>query len=300
MLCTAIDPDLLVFRREHWESLSDHLIERFRILTLHRGVITERGHKLLMSHHLWGLLYQHFPWDVDGKRIGSLRDFRQFVIEDLSKSCFIEHDIADDDVELRPDGVTCTMVNDEEIEAAWTKLLGASASDETLSEREVLVATWDSCGRLRESPTLTVVLSDGEATNEIFFSLVWDEASWSEQIVTLDHWPDISMCVEQYFEEHMNNAGVWNAAQTRLSVECTEGFWNSVQRRCSPEMRDRLIKAVAKKVYGVYGESLGDEKLPNFRRFRVDRFWRVHYQQFDNQIVLEEFGQHDMGLGRRG
>ena len=32
------------------------------------------------------------------------------------------------------------------------------------------------------------------------------------------------------------------------------------------------------------------------RRFRVTTFWRVHYYELDDRLVLEEFGEHNMGL----
>ena len=81
-----------------------------------------------------------------------------------------------------------------------------------------------------------------------------------------------------------------------IPFECTDGFWKSVDDYCQPNMRHLLVKAIAKKVYGILDASLHDEPLGQIRRFRVTTFWRVHYYELDDRLVLEEFGEHNMGL----
>ncbi len=43
-------------------------------------------------------------------------------------------------------------------------------------------------------------------------------------------------------------------------------------------------------------KGLGDEAFKSLRRFRVSRFWRVHYRIEKGSVILLEFGPHDMGM----
>ena len=54
----------------------------------------------------------------------------------------------------------------------------------------------------------------------------------------------------------MANPGMQNYYGVRgqpIPFECTDGFWKSVDDYCQPNMRHLLVKAIAKKVYGILG-----------------------------------------------
>ena len=136
--------------------------------------------------------------------------------------------------------------------------------------------------------TITIISDNGE---EDYLPLVWDEDTWISRLSSEDLWPDLQKCVELYF---LSNAGMRChplSRQPPMEFECTEEFWKSyVNREC-----DLLIKAVTKRVYGILDNRLHDEPLGGLRRFRVTDFWSP-YRLNGNQILLVEFGPHDIGL----
>ena len=81
-----------------------------------------------------------------------------------------------------------------------------------------------------------------------------------------------------------------------IKFACTDQFRKSVDRFCTRALRQLVVKAIAKKVYGVLDSSLGDERIGHSRRLRVTDYWRVHYRASMDGIILEEFGGHDMRL----
>jgi len=112
-------------------------------------------------------------------------------------------------------------------------------------------------------------------------------------------WPDLGKLIDQYFKTNLAMQNYPDLRNEPIPFECSDKFWKSIAQYCNnAKMRDDLTKALAKKVYGMLDASLGDEQLTGrkTRRFRVTRFWRVHYYQQGEQITLDEFGPHNMGL----
>ena len=142
--------------------------------------------------------------------------------------------------------------------------------------------------------TVTVHSVAGNEVHRI--PLVWDEVSWDASLESQNFWPDLEKCVEIYFRSNPGMQSYRQAREHPVPFTCTDAFWKSVQDYCDPTMRRLLIKAIAKKVYGILDSKLNDEPIGDLRRFRVTLFWRVHYRQCGDNIVLEEFGPHDIGL----
>ena len=296
VLLSALDPALLVYQRQHWQTGQQHFVSRIRALALHRATIRKHNQLIAMSNNVRALVYQCFPWNHEYKTIGELRDLRQFVLEELIRV----HDVTEtkkaDCVSLQPRNLTCRYVENVSVLAAWKDLLCACVEEAANSKFDVQVATWETPVLLENSQSLVVSVSSNAVAEDHNLPLVWDENSWAKQLYREDSWPDLQRCVEYYFSADFEMQRYPRVTVNPIPFEWTDSFWKSVEDLCQPQMRRLLVKAIAKRVYGILDSSLGDERLGPIRRFRVTRFWRVHYRQLTNRIVLEEFGEHDMGL----
>ena len=296
MLLSALDPALLVYQQEHWETREAHFFSRIKALAMHRNIIKRDSHQIAISFDIAALIQQFFPWREEYRSIGELRDLRQFMLEELGKAYFIDNTREANEIILQPANLTCAHVETSSVLDAWKQLLGACAEQETNSEFDVQVATWEDPVHIVNSQSVTVTVNNGTSREDHYLPLVWDEYSWANRLNSQDSWPDLHRCVELYFQA---NSGMRSHPDVRLhpiEFEWTETFWKSVEDFCQPRMRPLLVKAIAKKVYGILDSKLGDEPLRHFRRFRVTDFWRVHYSQSGNRVVLEEFGEHNMRL----
>ena len=296
MLLSALDPALLIYQQGHWQSRQSHVFRRMRALSLHRRTIRRHNQQIALSNDIAAQVQQCFPWNQNYKSIGELRDLRQFILEEFSRAHFISGTKSTDDISLQPSDLTCAYVNDATVLDAWKDLLNACLEGEVNSEYDVQVATWESPGVLANQESVAVSITRGAAAEDHHLPLVWNEDSWARQLYAQDSWPDLKRCVEFYFRA---NVGMQRYSQVRsvpIPFDCTASFWKSVDQLCHPRMRRLLVKAIAKKVYGVLDSKLGDEPFGQVRRFRVTGFWRVHYRQCKSGIVLERFGEHDMGI----
>ena len=296
MLLSAFDPALLIYQHEHWQNRQPHFFSRIKALTQHRRFIKKYNQQIAMSEEFAGFVYQSFPWNGNFKSIGELRDLRQFILEELSRVRYIAKAGEAEEVSLQPDGLTCEYVGIPTILDVWKELLCACVEGESNSEFDVQVATWETPAYPEHPPTIIVTINSATGSEDYHLPLVWDEDGWVIRLASQDSWPDLRKCVEFYF---MANPGMQNYYGVRgqpIPFECTDGFWKSVDDYCQPNMRHLLVKAIAKKVYGILDASLHDEPLGQIRRFRVTTFWRVHYYELDDRLVLEEFGEHNMGL----
>ena len=138
-------------------------------------------------------------------------------------------------------------------------------------------------------------MNNGVDKEDHYVPLVWDENTWFSRMGSQEAWPDLQMCVEIYFRSNFGMQSHPQARQNPIPFEWTDSFWKSVDDLCQPPMRQLLVKAIVKKVYGILDSKLHDERIRNFRRFRVTDFWRVNYVERGGRIVLEEFGAHDIG-----
>ena len=296
MLLSALDPALLMYQQEHWQTRQHHFFDRIRALALHRKIMRRYNQQVVVSNEIVAMVYEFFPWKKEYKEISGLHDLRQFLLEGLARACFITKTRGADDVSLQPSNVTCTHIDSVAVFDKWKELLCACVEQESLSDFDVQVATWANPSRLGDSQSLTVTASDHTGHDDYYLPLVWDEFSWANRLGSQDSWPDLQKCVELYFKA---NAGMQSYPHVReypIPFEWTQAFWKSVDDLCHPGMRRLLVKAITKKVYGILDLKLRDEALGQVRRFRVTNFWRVHYSEHSDRIVLEEFGEHDMGL----
>ena len=296
MLVSALDPALLVYQEEHWRTREQHFLSRMKALGLHRKYIRENAQQIIITLRFAALVNQLFPWNKDYQALGELRDLRQFVFEDLGKARYIEESPPPDGVSLQPDHLTCMHVENDAVLDAWEDLLVACVDGDASTEFDVQVATWATPVDLAPSQSITLTINKGSGTEDHHLPLVWDEGSWSSRLSPQDSWPDLPMCVELYLKTNPRMQSHPQCRQQPIPFECTDEFWKSVNDLCQPKMRLLLVKAIAKRVHGILDSKLHDEPLGRIRRFRVTGFWRVHYQQYHDKIVLEEFGEHNIGL----
>ena len=296
MLLSAIDPALLIYQQEHWQARLPHFFTRIKTLLLHYSIIKRYGQQIAMSNEIAALAMECFPWDADSKATAELRDLRQFMHEAFTKAHFITKTRAADAVSFQPSNMTCEHIDNPDVLNAWKELLWACVDEESTCGFDAQVATWESSVHSPNPQSLIVTASDSSGGEDHHLPLVWDQNSWAKRLYSQDYWPDLQRCVELYGEA---NPAMQSHPQLRdepIPFECTDTFWKSVDALCQPRMRHLLVKAVAKRVYGLLDAKLRDESFEQVRRFRVTDFWRVHYREGDGRIVLEEFGEHDMGL----
>jgi hypothetical protein len=298
MLLSALDPALLIHNYEDWQAKAWHCFRRCEALTLHRRVVREYDQKIAMSYEFAGLIYQSFPWNGDFRGISELRDLRQFILQELEKAIYIDTQAARE-ASLQPRGIVCQYVEDPEVVDAWKELLCGCVDATVLNEFDPQIATWETASLHEHSRTmiLTIHDSDAETAPRVYsLPLVWDDDSWALQLVTQKWWPDLQRCVELHFRTNPGMRYYPKVREQPILFECTDAFRKSVERFCKDEqLRRSLIEALAKRVYGILDASLGDESLGEVRRFRVTDFWRVHYHEEDDRLVLEEFGPHSIG-----
>ena len=154
----------------------------------------------------------------------------------------------------------------------------------------VQVGTWNLDGGRGDTQSLTVQIN----SDSYDLPLVWDEESWASQLASQDAWPDLQRCVEFYIQNNPALKNHTSALASPMPFVDTPAFWDSIETYCQPPLRSLLIKAIAKRAYGILDASLGDEAFGSVRRFRVTDFWRVHYTEQDGSLRLEQFGPHDM------
>ena len=298
MLLSALDPALLIHRYEDWQARAPHCFSRFEALTLHRRVIRQYGQKIAMSGTLAGLIYQFFPWNKNYRGISELRDFRQFILQELEKAHYIDTKGAAE-VSLEPTGIVCKYVEALEVIDAWEELLCGCVDETVLNKFDPQIATWETVSLREHSGAMTLTIHDSEAgagTQFHHLPLVWDDDSWAMQLATQEWWPDLQICVEFHFRTHPAMRAYPGVREQPIPFECTYAFWKSVDRFCKDKhLRRRLIEALTKMVYGIYDAGLGVEWLGEICRFRVTDYWRVHCREEDDWLVLEEFGPHSMG-----
>lgn len=295
MLLTAIDPDLLIYDEHDWQTRQEHFFQRVNALSLHRSLNREYGQRIAMSDELVAIVYQAFPWSHTYRGVAELRDLRQFILEELGRVYTISSPAVADSVTLRPEDLTCGRSSVPGVRESWRTLLRTCIGLEDTSEVGLQVATWPLVVQEAECEELFVSIVCQSKNVDYRLPLVWDTASWHSRLGFQDFWPDLHKCVDSYAQ---SNFARYESRRTRvaLSFDCTDKFSRSVVRLCQPPIRHLLIKALAKKVHGIHDVRLHDEALGELRRFRVTRFWRVHYRDLGERILLHEFGPHDMGL----
>ena len=258
-------------------------------------MIRNYGLRIAMSPYFAAAIYQSFPYNPSAKSIPELRDLRQFVYADMARAVYVNGE-APNQVTLQPDHITCEYVAYPEIRAIWKQLLNGCIEYGMQSAYDVHIATWESSAPSSLPKSMTLTIHTDHDAVEYKIPLVWDDGSWIDQLTSLSAWPDLIKCVELYFNTNVGMQAYTGLRQQPLPFECTDQFWKSVNDLCVPRMRLGLVKAIAKKVYGILDPSLGDESIGETRRFRVTDFWRVHYRYSGDKIILDQFGEHNMGI----
>lgn len=299
MLLTTLDPALLIYSYDEWEARAWGCFERYGALTLHRETIREYEQKLAMSVEFVAIVYESFPWNEDYRGIRELGDLREFMLRELQKAYYVDGEVVGG-VSVEPDVALCQGVEDPEAIDVWRKLLCGCVSESTQEGLEPVVGTWES-EHLGECTQVVLRVGDDvrhEENTEIHhLPLVWDRDSWVLRLSTQEWWPDLHRCVELHY---CTNRGIQDHPDARdnpLPFDWTRDFSKCLARFCNERrLRQRLVEALTKRVYGVLDGSLGDEPFGDMRRFRVTDFWRVHYQEEEGRLILREFGPHDIGM----
>ena len=295
MVLAALDPALLVYRQQDWEQRRGHWLRRTSALAMHRRMARLQNHRFGVTQAFVARLYESFPWNSAFQHVSELKDLRQFMLEDLAAAHYVDIPTCEQLV-LLPNDLTCSYVEQRDMIDAWKALLHGCIEDEVSLASEVCIATWESpalCGR---ADAVVLTIHDGTKTEDYEIALLWSENCWEKRINCLDAWPDLETCVNLYFTTNVAMHGYSGVRTNPIPFDCTDRFWNSVNDFCQPQMRLTLVKAIAKKVYGILDASLGDEAFGSIRRFRVTSFWRIHYRDLGDRLVLDEFGEHNMGI----
>ena len=296
MRFSAIDPALLIHHQEDWQNRMPHCFNRFKALVLHRQYIQKYGQRIAMSHDYVSIVSQSFPWNYASRNIQELRDLRQFIIEDIARNIYYLDGEVTGSVSLQPDDITCRFVKIPEAMRTWEELLYYCLKEQDSSDFDVQIATWDVSGDPSLTQSLTVAIRSGTETEYHYLPLVWDKESWVRQLASQDAWPNLHNCVELYFMSTPAMKNYPGALEHPIPFEWTNTFWSSVENIRDVHLRQELIKAITKRVYGIFDKGLGDELFRGMKRFRVTGFWRVHYSDLGDSLRLEEFGEHDMGM----
>ncbi len=295
MLLSAFDPALLIYEYADWQARESHCFSRFEALSLHRRMIKEYDQKMAMSYTFADLIQRYFPWN-NYRNIGELRDLMRFLYEDIVRAEYVDPKVVKQ-ASLQPTGVVCQYTEASELVDAWLELLLGCVDETVSTEFDPQIATWETSLGEQPDPKITMYASETEANTQVYhLPLVWDHDSWARQLITQEWWPDLQRCVELHFKTNPGMRQYPGAMEQPLLFKGTDTFRKSVDRYCQNEhLRRSLIEALTKRVYGIFDASLGDEPLGEIRRFRVTDYWRVHYHQEDDQLVLLEFGPHSIG-----
>jgi hypothetical protein len=298
VLLSVLDPALLVYKFEDWQNREIHCFQRFGALSLHRRILKEYGQKMALSHSLAAQILEHFPWNANLRGIKELHDLRHFFFVDLQKAEYVDTN-TNGEVQLQPPGIVCLYVDTPEIIDSWKSLLCECIDRAHEPDLDPQIATWetDSIRELPEPFALKVITFDPNGDDQICdFPLIWDMYTWAQRLITQNWWPDLHKSIDLTFKTNLGLMQHPMARNQPTPFTVTDSFMKSLDRYCQAQpLRNALIEAITKRVYGIFDESLGDEPFGDKRRFRVTGFWRVHYHEEHDEIVLEEFGPHSMG-----
>lgn len=300
MTLSVLDPSLLVYDHADWQAKAPHCMQRFKALLLHNQITRRYGFKIAMSNELESLVHESFPYGQEYRNIAELRDLRQLMLQMLSSRSISRMDTNTlVEVNLEPEGAVGQEIDAPQVIEYWNDLLGHCLT-QTASLGDVpQIATWRSdTSEEREEPLIRAVceILEERESREYEVPLVWDDDSWAAQLVIRQWWPDLQRCVELHYK---GNPGIRTYDRVReepIPFTCTRAFGKSLEQFCEQaDLRRELIEAITKRVYGVLDARLGDEAFKDMRRFRVTKFWRVHYHLDGDQLVLDEFGPHAIG-----
>ncbi len=117
----------------------------------------------------------------------------------------------------------------------------------------------------------------------------------------LAQWPDLHQCMETFLRLDPTFLSNVKPSKPPLQFSFNSDFLAALKRYARDDhLKKAVIKAIAKKIYHKIDKGLGDEQVmaEDFRRFRVNDFWRIHYYHPEGkkEIILEELVPHNKGL----
>jgi hypothetical protein len=277
---TVVNVALLVYSEDEWERQTRSALERLAALVMHREMARRHGARVLFSANLLDLLLASFPWRVG---FPGLRDVHQMLLEVAQRAEWVEPADRIDETEPPaglgldhvPAGVICEMVS----------ILVHESREADLP----FVLSWE---HPDSRPTADVRDLDG---NLRAFPVVLTRIGWAGVCAPEATWPDLELAVEDYYLRHDGLASRSCPSGYPLPFRATTGFQESVDAvACPTGLLAEMVKAVSKRVYGVLDRALGDEMIEGTSRFRVTRFYRIHYHFDGRLLVLDRFGPHRM------
>jgi hypothetical protein len=299
MFLATLDPALLIYSYDHWQARAWHCFERCKALALHCRVVRKYEQRIAMSSEFAALVQESFPWNESFRGFSQLRDLRQFIFQDLQRAYYVDAQ-ANGETGLEPDDVVCQEVEDSTVIDAWERLLRGCVDEAVLEEFEPVVATWETESLQCNTEIVLTIITNLERGSDVevyHFPLIWNDDTWATHLATQDWWPDLHRCVELCFKTNPGMRDYPEARDDPIPFDWTQEFYRSLARFCvDRNLRRRLIEALTKRVYEILDASLGDEPLGDMRRLRVTDFWRVHYYEEGDQLILEEFCRHDTGI----
>ena len=277
-------PALLTCTPEDLAGPTHDFLKRIAALVLHREMVRGYRATLVTSAQLVERILVLFPWAQAG--LEGVRDLRQVVMDDLQRAEYIAL-AADGDYSLQPPTSLGPDV-DAEVAALWARTAwsGASGLDEMLH-----VLSWMNP---YTSPAITIDQAD-ENLGSHALRVLASRADWAEAIDPCAAWPNLRLAVDTYYLR-ADGLGAYPLPGSHwpMPYEWTDEFIDSVDSLAVPAgLLREVVKSITKRVYGSMDRGLGDEVIAGIGRFRVTRFWRIHYSPGPT-IVLRRFGPHDM------
>jgi hypothetical protein len=274
---------LLLFEKEELERGADDFYRRVEAVLLHRSMASGFRIQLITSDELVTGILESFPWSESWRP--ETLDLRQLVLEDLARANRVEPWVGV--------GWTCAPewmlghvpvwagVAQSWISTAWAIGFAGGADS--------CVLGWSASDR---SPDVRVENGASEAR---VLPVVADRKDWANACDPCGAWPNISAAVESY---HLRSDGLAGHSSGRgrgpVEFTWTSEFIDTVEELAVPAgLLKEVVKAIAKRVYGIVDEGLGDEIVGGIGRFRVTRYWRIHYRP-GVPLTLLRFGPHDM------
>ena len=306
ILLAALDPDLVIydpedFDREDWRQDTKHSALRLAALSLHRQMIKYYNLKIAITDQFWNSVSEHFPWNT--RDYAKTHDFRMFMFEELAKRQYKLEPANCQSISLNPAQIVCCYIDCENVVRTWEQLLVGFTENVDQSQFNLNIATWEKAifiSNLKPDVIKLEYCIEGEDNKEYAFSVIYDDNSWYKRLAAHDWWPNLELMVGLHYKTNNAIQSYDGVREYPMKLVYDHTFTGSVyQYYCNVQIREPLIEALTKVVYGVHDAGLGLEKIGKHAyRFRVTDFWRVHCFIKQDQVTLNKFGQHRIdGVG---
>jgi len=303
MYLSVIDPDLLVYDPQDFEFEASKTgitsaVTRMDALSLHRKMIREYDFRIAITQAFFGAIMEKFPWNV--KDDYNFRDFKNFILQDLSRRTYYVDPVEFKELVITPSGVVCNCVECASTINTWEQLLIGCAENVKSNSFKSNVATWDNPNAgCSQEDSITIEYSDDQKAHIVYiFPTVNNENNWYRYLAGLDWWPDLRICVRLFWKTELYYNVHQNVYDKPISFECSTRFLSRLEQLCTDNaIRERLIHQLTKLLYGIRDEGLGHEPIKGrtgHYRFRISGSMRVHYFKSRGCIILDNIGPHDL------